>query len=58
VINADPGSFIFSFVIMAAVLFLLGVYLARISEDRIWKYSILMVSAGIITATFSFLLAS
>ena len=57
VINADQGSFVFSFVIMSIVLFLLGVYLARISEDRIWKYSILMVSAGIITAAFSFLLA-
>ncbi len=57
VVTADMFAFIFSFVIMAAVLFLLGVYLARISEDRIWKYSILMVSAGVITAAFSFLLA-
>lgn len=54
--NADLLSFLSSFVIMGTLLFLLGVYLARISEDRIWKYSILMISAGLITAAFSFLL--
>ena len=58
VVRADMVVFIFSFVIIAAVLFILGVYLAKISEDRIWKYSILMVSAGVIAAAFSFILAN
>ncbi|MBD3352120.1 MAG: hypothetical protein GF364_11590 [Candidatus Lokiarchaeota archaeon] len=44
------------FVVMAIILFLLGGYLARISEDTIWKYGPAMVLAGIITSAISMLL--
>jgi predicted membrane protein (TIGR00267 family) len=52
----DGFTYIAAFSLMGIILFLLGVYLARISEDRIWKYSILMVMAGVITALSSFFL--
>jgi len=52
----DVFTFIVAFLIIALTLFLLGYYLARISRGSIWKYGLLMISAGLITAAISMLL--
>ncbi|MHA1340176.1 MAG: VIT1/CCC1 transporter family protein [Promethearchaeota archaeon] len=49
-------TYIFCFLLMGAVLFALGGYLAKISNDSIWKYGPIMVLAGVITAILSLFL--
>ncbi|MCP4761647.1 MAG: hypothetical protein GY870_07685 [archaeon] len=57
IINPIFETYIIAFILIGIVLFMLGVYLAKISEDNIWGYGILMVFAGIITGAISWLLS-
>lgn len=52
----DPNlvTFIVSFLLESIFLFGLGAYLAKISNKNVYKYGLLMVMAGILTALISF----
>ncbi|MBD3351562.1 MAG: hypothetical protein GF364_08750 [Candidatus Lokiarchaeota archaeon] len=45
--------FIISFVISVLTLYLLGLYLAKIAKDNIWKYSLPLIVAGLLTVVFT-----
>ncbi|MBD3352119.1 MAG: hypothetical protein GF364_11585 [Candidatus Lokiarchaeota archaeon] len=54
----DPSmtTYIISFILEIVVLFALGAYLAKISQDSILKYGLEMVLAGVITVLISILI--
>lgn len=49
-------TYVSCFAVIIVTLFLLGGYLAKISEDTIWKYGPAMILAGVITSLLSLLL--
>lgn len=54
----DPNPLIYgiSLFIEVSILFTLGAYLAKISEDKIWIYGLSMVATGILTSLVGFVI--
>jgi predicted membrane protein (TIGR00267 family) len=50
------NAYMISLILTLAILFSLGFYLGRIARGNVWLYGIQMVTVGIITAIFIFLL--
>jgi predicted membrane protein (TIGR00267 family) len=55
---AKPNTVIYgvSLFIEIAILFTLGAYLAKISEDKIWVYGLSMIATGIVTSLVGFVI--
>jgi predicted membrane protein (TIGR00267 family) len=62
VINTEPVTSIYvviysiSLFIEVSILFTLGTYLAKISEDKIWLYGLSMVATGVLTSFIGYLI--
>ena len=47
-----------SLFIEVSILFTLGSYLAKISEDKIWVYGLSMVATGILTSLIGYVITT